>query len=309
MQAMLRLLAAIALHGAFAMETSMLLQLQEPGGEARAGAPTAPAEAAPATAAEEEAMAGCWHWVTDKLWDGLAFPDQDGEDNFVGKMLNPTLGEKDYASGGAFSMDVSALTLAEIVGLSGGTRQTFRSDDSIEGWHIHERTPCAGTISSRNVTASCCNDVIFGLASFPKLDHVAIVMEAVGRGHSDVYTYYVFDPTFNTFAHDAQKRKEPRVLMQDLRRAGKILQHASGGMQSKVKSEMGKATYDGFRKYFISMDTFFRNGGDLRYPFGGAEAKYRTFKGTVDPTVCFGHGALLEKAAKKWASNSTSVDE
>merc|ERR550514_352932 len=115
----------------------------------------------------------------------LAWDDQEGDDNFVGKMLNPALGEQSYGSGGSLSMDVSALVMASIVGLSNGAKERFRSDKSIEGWRVHDRAPCKGRIRDRDVTASCCNDVAFALASFPRLNQVALLVESKKPGSED----------------------------------------------------------------------------------------------------------------------------
>lgn len=246
-------------------------------------------------------MGRCWHWITDKFWDGLAFSEQEGEDNFIGKMLNPNLRQEAYGSGGAVAQDVAALALAGIIGLSKGNRQKFRTDPSMEGWRIRDRAECTGSIAKRNVTASCCNNVIFSLAFFPKLNHVAILLEAAVHGAgANVYSYHVIDPTFNTFHRKTSERQKVEVLMEDLQSAGRAVKAISGGMTTKEEYATGYANYQNFKQYFISLRTFLDHRGDLRYPPTGPTARFRTFKDGVDPTVCFGHGALLAKAAQKW---------
>lgn len=250
-------------------------------------------------------MDKCWHWLADKFFDCLAWDDEEGDDNFVGKVLNPAVGEQTYGSGGSLSMDVSALTMAGIVGLSSGERAKFRTDQSIEAWRIKDKAPCRGQVKDRDVTASCCNDVSFALASFPRLNHVGMIVEAKKPGSENGYAYYVFDPAFNRFSEKATERRKVRILMKELPLANAEVKTVSGGMESKGGKFSGYASYDNFKQYFISMQTFFDNTGDLRYPLNGTEAQYRTFKSEPDPTVCFGHGPVLQKAGQKWL-NSTA---
>lgn len=249
----------------------------------------------------------CWHWITDKFWDGLAWDDQEGDDNFVGKMLNPSLGEQTYGSGASLSMDVSALTLSGIISLAAGEKAKFRLDKSIEGWQIHDNSPCRGTIKARDVTASCCNGANFALASFPRLGHVAILVESKKPGTADGYSYYVLDPTFNQFQENKVDRRKVKVLMEELSLANQEVQRVSGAMEAKGPKATGLANYDGFKQYFISMQTFFDNGGDLRYALNGSDARYRTFRSEPDPTVAFGHGPLLERAGWRWGNGTSAL--
>lgn len=275
-------------------DASILLQLQDVDEERRDDA--------------RPSIGKCWHWVTDKLWDGLAWDDQEGDDNFVGKMLNPALGEQSYGAGGSLAMDVSALTLAGIIGLSNGEKERLRSDKSIEGWRVHDRAPCKGRIRDRDVTASCCDGVAFALASFPRLNHVAILVETKKPGTEEGYNLQVLDPTFNRFQENAVERRKPKILMEDLQTANSMVKKISGGMEAKGEKSTGLASYDNAKQYFITMETFFKNVGDLRYPLNGEEDRYRTFKSEPEATVCFGHGPLLQKAAQKWI-NGTAVSD
>lgn len=255
---------------------------------------------------ELQDMGRCWHWVTDKFWDCLSVDDDDErEDNFVGKLINPKLGEGMYGSGGAVSMDVAALTLAGIIALSKGHQQRLRTDDTIESWLVQDKAPCKGSITGRNVTASCCNNVNFALVHFPKMNHVAVLLEALLQGNGEVYTYHVLDPTFNSFNQDKTKRMKPRVLMEDVNTAGKLLKAISGGLTTREDRRSSElASYDSFRQHFVSMGTFFNNSGDLRYALHGPGRSFRTFRNGTDPTRCFGHGRLLETAARKWRDAS-----
>lgn len=242
----------------------------------------------------------CWHWVTDKFYDGLALEDLPGDENFVGKMLNPSLGEQRYESGGRFSMDTAALTMAGIIALASGAREPLASDKSIEGWRVHDGAPCRGSIRGRNVSASCCSGVSFALASFPRLNHVGIIMEKKNLGDDDGLSLYVLDPTVNQFSEDRNDRRKVRVLMEELSHASKIVTELSGGQRSKAEKMAGLADYGDFRQYFIPLDTFFTNNGDLRYGLAHEDEPYRTFRSDPDPTVCFGHGPLLQKAKRRW---------
>lgn len=293
---MKKLLLALSCLGARAeniTDTSMLLQLQETGDML-------------SDKIDSPSMGRCWHWIADKFWDCLAFPDPEGDDNFIGKVLNVAIGEQTYGSGGSFSMDVSALTMSGIIALSEGERGRFRSDRSIEGWRVRSSAPCRGHIKDRDVTASCCNGVTFALASFPRLNQVAILLEAKKPGMDKGYTYHIVDPTFNRFQDNAVERRKVKVLMEELQLASNSVKIASGGMEAKSETFKGFASYDNFRQYYISMDTFFRNGGDLRYAVGGTEGRFRTFKSQPDPSVCFGHGPLLQRASQKWLNATTA---
>lgn len=264
---------------------------------------------APALEVSEPSVKRCWQWVVDKFWDGLAWEDQEGDDNFIGKMLNPTLGMQTYGSGGPLSGDVSALLMSGIIGMARGERHRLRSDRSIEGWRVREAEPCRGSIRNRDVTPGCCSGMTFALAAFPRLNHVAILLEAHRPGGSDTeYNFHVLDPTVNYFHEDALKKRRVKVLMEELHLASQYVKSISGAMEAKGEKAVGLASYDQPKQYFISLQTFFENSGDLRYPLSGEDRRYRTFKGETDPTVCFGHGELLRRAGWRW-SNGTSAGE